>query len=113
MSMEPLGSEQVILAAPMSWAGSTRRIWRWYRPAVAASAGWPKAGRWTLLWTMLIGAWVGVAAMYAALAFVGLIPLIVLIIFRLVRRSQRHAERAQLRHAELMRRLPPQGGEGT
>jgi hypothetical protein len=30
-----LPSEQVILATPMSWAGSTCRIWRNFRPAVA------------------------------------------------------------------------------
>jgi hypothetical protein len=99
-----LGSEQVILAAPFSFAGSTRRIWRWLRPRVAAATGWPRFGWWSALWTLLVLAWLGVAAWYAVLAAFGLVPLAVLIVFRVVRRTQRRGERNRLRHRELLGR---------
>ena len=96
-----LPSEEVILAAPWSWAGATRRIWRLWRPPIDTSAGWGKAGRWTGLWTLLVLAWLGVALWYALLASLGLVPLAVLITFRIVRRTQRRGRRNALRHAEI------------
>ena len=105
--MNTLQSEQVILSAPMSFDGATRRIWRWYHPRVLASQGWPGTGRWALLWTLLVLAWIGVLTWYAALTATFGIGIIILIVFRLVRRSQRRGQRDQLRHAELLRQLPP------
>ena len=102
-----LPSEEVILAAPWSWAGSTRRIWRHWHPAVLTSSGWGKAGRWTGLWTLLVLAWLGVALWYALLASLGLVPLAVLITFRIVRRTQRRGRRNALRHSEIMRQASP------
>jgi hypothetical protein len=100
----PLPSEQVILAAPWSWAGSTRRIWRRWHPAVLTSSGWGKAGRVTGLWSLLVLAWLGVAVWYALLAGIGLLPLAVLIVYRIVRRSQRRGRRNALRHSEIIGR---------
>jgi hypothetical protein len=77
------------------------------RPAVAGSTGLLKAGRWTLLWLALIGAWLAVLVWYLLLASLGLVPLIVLVVFRIVRRVQRHGDRNRLRHAELLGRQPP------
>ena len=37
--MTSLRSEQVILSAPMSYAGSTRRIWRELRPPIISLHG--------------------------------------------------------------------------
>jgi Flp pilus assembly protein TadB len=108
----PLPSEQVVLAAPLSWAGSTRRIWRNLRPGVDLAEGWRRAGRWTVLWLALAGAWLGVAMWYMTLASL-VLPLLVLIIFRIVRRTQRRGDRNRQRHAELMGRVRDREAHGT
>src|SRR5215468_2911208 len=100
-----LASEHVVLSAPMSFTGSTRRIWRRWRPAAAVSRGWRKAAWWTLLWTLLILAWLAVLAWYFLFGLL-LVP------YRIVRRVQRTGRRNQLRHAELAGQPPSRSAGG-
>src|SRR5438046_8642848 len=95
----------MILAAPMSFAGATRRLWRFWQPLAVEAQGWRKGGLWTALWLMLVLAWAGVLAWYLLLAAFGVVPLLILISVRMVRRNGCKAEVAQLRHAELMAAL--------
>lgn len=102
---QPLASEQVILASPLSFAGATQRRWRFWQPLAVEAQGWRKGGLWTLLWLMLVLAWAAVLAWYCLLAAFGVIPLLILISVRIARRNGRKAEVARLRHAELMTAL--------
>ena len=101
--MTALPSEQVIIESPMSFTGSGRRLYRWLHPHAAVSAGWRKAFLWTALVLVVILAWAVVLAWYLLLAAFGLIPLAILIIFRLTRRARVRGEIAALRHRELLR----------
>jgi hypothetical protein len=89
----PLPSEQVVLSAPMSFNGSTRRLYRKLHPRVAASYGWRKAGWVTLLAVVLLFAWIAIFLWYCLFGL-WLVP------YRIVRRVQRHGERNRLRHQE-------------
>src|SRR5262249_3794888 len=100
-----LPSEQVILSAPMSFTGSTRRLWRYYHPLCQASHGWALAGYRALFGTLLILWWLAVAAWYSLLLLLGVVPLVVLVAFRITRRTQRHGTRNKLRHDEILTAL--------
>lgn len=89
-----LASEQVVIAAPMSFAGSAQRIWKLTRmssstPAVIALG--------TLAVTMIGLAWVLVACWYV-LTFVLLG--VIFIPYRLLRRGSRKRKRQALQHRE-------------
>jgi Flp pilus assembly protein TadB len=104
MKPRPLESELVVVSAPMSFAGATRRLWRRLQPRAVTSAGWAKVGWWTLTWTVLVLAWIGVLAWYVVCTA---LSLGVLLVFRGIRRWQRHGERKRLRHRELLERGQP------
>jgi hypothetical protein len=109
MSLEPYGragqepyypggslpSEQVVLSAPMSFAGSTRRLYRKLHPRITASHGWRKTGWVTLLAAVLLFAWIGVLAWYCLFGLL-VVP------YRIIRRVQRHGKRNRLRHQETL-----------
>lgn len=82
-------SESVILEAPMSFAGSARRIWRWSSNALV---------QWLILLPVVLMAWVCVTLWYVVFGL-WLVP------YRLVRRSQRKHRREELRHAETLEAL--------
>jgi hypothetical protein len=108
-----LPSERIVRSAPLSFDGSTRRLWRWLSPRASAAHGWPAAGWWTLLVTLLVLAWVLVLAWYC-LVLVPLVPLVLFVPYRLMRRKQRTEHRNELQHRELMERgagIGPAPGE--
>lgn len=91
---EQLASEQVIIEAPMSFAGSTKRIWR-------MRADWDDIPDWlgtTIAVFFLIVAWTVVLGWYLLFGLL-LVP------YRLIRRSQRKGKRDDLRHRELLQQL--------
>ena len=88
-----LDSEEVVLAAPMSFTGSAERLWKLTRNApangLASAAGYAGvilliAVAWAavLLWYFFFGLW--------------LVP------YRLIRRGQRKRRREDLRHREML-----------
>ena len=88
-----LVSEDVVVSAPASFAGSAQRIWRITRDR----AGWPAAGFTTLALVLILLAWTLVLSWYL-LWGVFLVP------YRLIRRGQRKQKLAQIRHQEIMNR---------
>ena len=83
-----LESEHVVLAAPLSFQGSAIRIWR----GVAEERnGWMGA----LAVLAIVFAWTGVLAWYTVFGLL-LVP------YRLMRRTQRTGKRNALRHQELL-----------
>lgn len=106
-----LRSEDVIIEAPFSFVGSTKRIMRAMMPwvnrtneelAQAREAGEKTVGKTfsvigshATLVLALVGAWLGVLCWYALFGLL-LVP------YRLIRRSQRKNERNRLQHEELM-----------
>jgi hypothetical protein len=83
-----LESERVVLAAPLSFQGSAIRIWR----AVAEGRnGWMGA----LAVLAIAFTWTGVLAWYMVFGLL-LVP------YRLMRRTQRTGKRNALRHQELL-----------
>jgi hypothetical protein len=87
-----LASEDIIISAPMSYAGSAQRIMRLRR---GADAGAPLAAITVAAVVLVISAWVLVTAWY-------LIWGIWLIPYRLMRRSARKRKVEAMRHRELM-----------
>jgi heme/copper-type cytochrome/quinol oxidase subunit 2 len=88
MTGTDLTSAEVVVSAPMSFAGSAQRIWHITRD----HAGWAYAGMVTLAILAIILAWY-------------LIFGLLLVPYRLVRRGQRKQKLAQIRHQELMNRV--------
>jgi uncharacterized membrane-anchored protein len=94
--MNKLPSEEVIVEAPMSWTGATKRIWR-------AERGWEaKTDETGLVYAAVI-----LAAVVTALAWVTILAWylvfgIFLIPYRVVRRGQRSRKRDELRHREMV-----------
>lgn len=84
---EPLESERVIIEAPMSFTGSAKRIWR------LSTIGWVRA----LLVLVILTAWTVVLVWYCTFGLL-LVP------YRLIRRSSRKQKRDELRHRELVNR---------
>ena len=109
-----LPSEDVIVEAPFSYVGSTKRIMKAMMPWVnrttdrrqqAKQAGektiarsFAVAGAYTTLWLALVLAWTGVTSWY-------LIFGLLLVPYRLIRHSARSRERNRLQHEELMAAL--------
>jgi hypothetical protein len=101
MTGSHLVSEDVIVSAPASFAGSAQRIWRITRDR----AGWAAAGFVTLAFLLILLAWAAVLCWYL---FFGLL----LVPYRIIRRGQRKQKLAQVRHQELMNRVWAAGQEG-
>jgi len=89
-----LVSADVVVAAPMSFAGSAQRIWRLQR----YHDGWAEAGLTVLALLAITLAWAVILCWYL-LWGIWLIP------YRLIRRGQRKQRLAQIRHQELMNRI--------
>jgi hypothetical protein len=87
-----LASEDVIISAPMSYAGSAQRIMRLRR---RADAGAPLAAITVSAVVLVIAAWVLVTAWYLVWG-IWLIP------YRLLRRGARKRKVEAMRHRELM-----------
>jgi hypothetical protein len=83
-----LESERVVLAAPLSFQGSAIRIWR---GVAEGRNGWMGA----LAVLAIVFAWTGVLAWYTVFGLL-LVP------YRLMRRTQRTGKRNALRHQELL-----------
>jgi hypothetical protein len=94
LSRRTLGSEQVILDAPMSFTGCTKRTLRFARDQ-QCQRWWSKtlAVSGLVLWLTL--AYAVILCWYAVFG-IWLVP------YRLVRRSQRRDEQRRRQHAELL-----------
>jgi len=98
LSRPTLGSEEIILDAPMSFTGITKRTRRF-------SSRHPRARWWSktlattglVLWLTL--AYIVIFCWYALLCTVFLVPFVA---YRLIRRSQRRDEQRRRQHAELL-----------
>jgi len=85
-------SEDVIINAPFSYAGSAQRIWRIRR---RAQVGWPAVALTMLAIALVVPAWAFVTAWYLAWGLY-LVP------YRLLRRGVRKRKAEAMRHRELM-----------
>ena len=95
MSIQPpvrLASEDVIINAPMSYAGSAQRIMRLRR---RAEVGWAIAAITVLAVLLVLVAWALVTVWYLVWGF-WLVP------YRLLRRGSRKRKAEAMRHRELM-----------
>lgn len=90
-----LPSERVVLAAPLSYVGSAKRIWKLTGPAWAWLLTVPLAV------TLIVAAWTFVTAWYAL--FLLIWP--VAVAWRLLRRSDRRRRMDDLRHREQLDEL--------
>jgi hypothetical protein len=87
-----LPSERVVLAAPLSFQGSLARLW----PAMTGHYhGWAEAGMVSLAVLSVILVWSFIVCWYVTFGLL-LVP------FRMVRRTQRTGKRNQLRHQEII-----------
>lgn len=93
--MSKLKSEKVVISSPLSFSGSTKRLWRITdvdNPAVKALLSLVAAA-------LILLAWVFVAFWYVLIYVVfG----ILFIPYRLLRRSSRKQKQAKLRHREVL-----------
>ena len=95
MSIQPparLASEDVIINAPMSYAGSAQRIMRLRR---SAEVGWAIAAITVVAVLLVLVAWALVTVWYLVWGF-WLVP------YRLLRRGSRKRKAEAMRHRELM-----------
>jgi hypothetical protein len=93
-----LASERVVVAAPLSFAGSAARIWRPLVTRVEGNLLWVTVPAAVLLITI---AWSFVLCWYATFGLL-VVP------YRLIRRSQRTHKRDSLQHRELLGALEQQ-----
>jgi hypothetical protein len=87
-----LASEEVIISAPLSYAGSAQRIARLRR---RVDAGWELTAITTLVVVLIVMVWTFVTVWYLTWGLL-LVP------YRLIRRGQRKRKVEALRHRELM-----------
>src|SRR5690349_4284649 len=87
-----LASEDVIINAPLSYAGSAQRIWRMRRRAVE---GWQAVAVTPLAIVLILLAWAFVTSWYLVWGL-WLVP------YRLLRRGARKRKAEALRHRELL-----------
>jgi hypothetical protein len=104
-SEQRLKSEDVVIAAPMSFHGSATRIWRMTDAEVARTNPWAKIGLGTLAVIVISFVWVFVFLWYL---FWGLW----LVPYRLLRRGQRKRKMEEARHRELLDGMKSRGDEG-
>jgi len=91
-----LASEEVVLASPMSFTGSAKRIWRITRWEPFYGCEWLTV---PLAILLIVAAWMVVASWYSMVfALFGWL----VIPYRLVRRSNRKHKAQQLQHRELI-----------
>lgn len=90
--MNRLPSEEVILAAPMSYTGSTQRLLKLTR---SDAQGWHHALLVSGVVILLGLAWLAITCWYLTWGLF-LIP------YRLIRRGDRKRERDELRHREIL-----------
>ncbi len=96
---QKLSSEQIVLAAPMSFSGSRARIWR----VTGSNNVWLKWLALIPIGLILIAtAWCAVAIWYVIFG-IWLIP------YRLFRRGQRKNKKHELQHRELLDAVKHQG----
>jgi hypothetical protein len=96
-TLKPASSE-VVVAAPMSFAGSAQRIWKLTKasdnaPAIIALS--------ILAIALILGSWIVVLCWYG---FFG----ILLVPYRLIRRGQRKDRRNAMRHEEMLSTMAAQ-----
>lgn len=96
---EHLASERVIIEAPMSFTGSTKRIWRLTENTTGAA----KVGVIFVVGIVLVIAWCAIALWYVAWG-IWLVP------YRIIRRSSRNRSRAQMQHRETLAALKRRDG---
>jgi hypothetical protein len=87
-----LQSEKVVIAAPLSYAGSAGRIWKLTGMSEAAPA---RIGLALIAMILILGAWAFVTAWYLTWGLL-LVP------YRLIRRGSRKRKREALQHREMM-----------
>jgi hypothetical protein len=87
-----LESEKVVVAAPLSYAGSAGRIWKLTGMSEAAPA---RIGLALIAMILIAGAWAFVTAWYLTWGLF-LVP------YRLIRRGSRKRKREALQHREMM-----------
>jgi hypothetical protein len=96
-----LVSTEVVVSAPMSFAGSAQRIWR----ITTGHERWAYAGLVTLALLAVTLAWAAVACWYLTFGLL-LVP------YRIIRRGQRKQKLEQIRHQEMMNRVWGAGNPG-
>ncbi len=103
-----LESEKVIVESPMSFVGSGRRAVR----MLSDLPGWPTQGDFTdklkivLLWSLVIVCWTIMVLAWWALICVWYVTFGILVVpYRLIRRSQRQSKKRDLQHREILERL--------
>jgi hypothetical protein len=89
---EPLASEQVVIAAPFSLAGSAERIWPLTR---RTTHPYKRAALIVLTVTLIALVWAGICVWYLMWGLF-LVP------YRLIRRGQRKRQREALQHRETL-----------
>lgn len=94
----PLASEQVVVAAPMSFAGSAGRLWKLTR--LGAHPAWKTLTIPTAI-TLIALAWAVILCWYVIFS-VFLVP------YRLMRRGSRKRKREALQHREMLAALDRQ-----
>jgi hypothetical protein len=87
-----LESEKVVVAAPLSYAGSAARIWKLTGLSANAAA---RVGLGILAILLITGAWTFVTAWYITFG-------VLLVPYRFIRRGQRKNKRQSLQHRETM-----------
>jgi hypothetical protein len=92
MQRTRLASEDVIINAPMSYVGSSQRIMRLHR---LAPGGWQKGVLTVLAVVLVLVAWTVITGWYLTWGLL-LVP------YRLLRRSSRKRKAEAMRHRELM-----------
>jgi len=87
-----LESEKVVVAAPLSYAGSAARIWKLTGMSENAAA---RVGLGVAAIVLILGAWTIVTSWYLVFGLL-LVP------YRLIRRGSRKRKREALQHREMM-----------
>jgi hypothetical protein len=95
-----LQSEKVVIAAPLSYAGSAARIWK--LTGLSANV-WARIALALLAILQITGAWSVVTAWYMTFGLL-VVP------FRLIRRGQRKNKRNSLQHREMLAAIQSQNG---
>jgi hypothetical protein len=99
MNAAKLESEKIVVAAPLSYAGSAGRIWK--LTGISANVG-ARIGLAIAAIILIAGAWCFVTAWYLTWGLL-LVP------YRLIRRGSRKRKREALQHRELISAVQSRG----